>query len=211
MTSQHALIVDDHPFMRKGLSLAFQTIPGVSVAATAEDAQEARHKVIEHPEINLALIDLKLGGVSGIDLVDDFSKRDINCLMITSAFNMHYIQRAIQAGAMGYMLKEDKNLEEAIRRIVVDRKRYFSEDIVHKMTDEGFNGSGVKSRLETLSNREFEIFQLIGQGLSAADIAEEMNVSKSTVHTHKSRMREKLNISDGSQLMKFAIRTIYGE
>ena len=204
------LIVDDHPAMRKGLAKLLETEWDLVVCGEAENSLQALAELRAKP-FDLAIVDISLSGVSGIDLLKDLKIHWPSLPVLI--FSMHdeilYTERALRAGARGYVMKQEpiENLVAAIRR-VLGGHIYVSEAvnrrILSRLTDGG-SKDGTGQLIDALSNRELEVFQLIGRGRGTRDIATEMHVSVKTVETYRAHIKDKLLLKSAPELMRFAL------
>src|SRR5208283_3617165 len=178
------LIVDDHPMMREGLGQLIGNDPGLEVCGDAGDAQEALEKIAALKP-DLVLTDITLPGKNGLELIKDIQALHPGVLVLV--LSMHdetlYAERVLRAGGRGYIMKEEggKKIAQAIRQ-VLDGHIYVSEKMSAKIL-EIFSGHGADvatSPVEKLTDREFEVFQLIGQGLNTKQMAEKLHLSAKT-------------------------------
>src|ERR1051325_7607799 len=180
-------IVDDHPMMREGLAQLIAQESDLMVCGEADDAAEAISK-IEKLRPDLALVDITLRSTNGLELIKDLRIRspDLSVLVISMHDESLYAERVLRAGGRGYIMKQEggKKLMEAIRH-VLSGKTYVSEKISANILDM-FSGRPVEgvSPVERLTDREFEVFQLIGQGFSTKEIADKLHVSAKTHEVH---------------------------
>lgn len=204
------LIVDDHPVVRDGLKLQIELQDDMAACGEAEDVADALAQ-IESTRPDVVVVDLALRTGHGLDLIKRIHSQNQRLRIL--AWSMHpewlYAERALSAGAMGYVHKGRRTREivEAIRTVLVGHVYVSSEAsdrMLRRLASAGERP--VRSRLETLSDRELEVFQLMGQGFSTQRLAERMHVSKKTVDTYRSRIKEKLNIDSVIELLQFAIR-----
>jgi DNA-binding NarL/FixJ family response regulator len=204
-------IVDDHPMMRDGLVQLIGKEADLAVCGEAEDAAEAA-KQIENLAPDLAIVDITLRTGNGLELIKDLQIRAprTDVLVISMHDESLYAERVLRAGGRGYVMKQEggKKLMEAIRQ-VLSGQTYISPKISAKIVD-AFSGrrSGDVSPVETLTDREFQVFQLIGAGLSTKDIGAKLNVSAKTVEVHRVNIKQKLNIGTAAELIRFAVRWI---
>ena len=207
------LIVDDHPAVREGLALRISRQPDLEVCGEAADVAEALRLVSStHPDV--AVIDISLKSGDGIDLIKRIKARNASVKMLV--WSMHsealYAERALRAGAMGYINKEHATdmIIEAIRR-VLDGRVYLSEHVADRLLHRAV-GKGSQSveqePVESLSDRELEVFELIGRALDTHQIAERMCVSPKTVETYRARIKEKLRLQSGPELMQRAVQWV---
>jgi DNA-binding NarL/FixJ family response regulator len=204
-------IVDDHPMMRDGLAQMIANEPDLSVCGEAEEAPEALAQ-IEKLRPDLALVDITLRSGSGLELIKDLQARmpAVAVLVISMHDESLYAERVLRAGGRGYIMKQEggKKLMEAIRQ-VLSGQTYISPKISAKIVD-AFTGrrSGSSSPVETLTDREFEVFQRIGAGLSTKEIADKLRVSPKTVEVHRVNIKDKLNVATAPELIRFAVRWV---
>jgi DNA-binding NarL/FixJ family response regulator len=209
--SARVLIVDDHPAVREALAIRIAAQPDLEVCGEAADATEAlRLAAATDPDV--AVIDIGLKAGNGIDLIKRLkARKDQFRAIVWSMYGEDlYAERALRAGAMGYINKEQATgkIIEAIRH-VLDGKVYLSpamtEKLLKRAVGPACQDSG-HSPIDTLSDRELEVFRLIGQGLKTADIAAQLHLSIKTVETYRDRIREKLDLSDGAELARCALQ-----
>ncbi|MEW6235034.1 MAG: response regulator transcription factor [Candidatus Omnitrophota bacterium] len=203
-------IVDDHPLMRMGIAALINQESDLAVCGEAGDAVQALKLISEiHPD--LAIVDLSLKDASGIELIKQIKARNdrIAILVVSMYDEFLYAERAFRAGAMGYVMKQEtpERLLEAIRR-VLRGSVYMSDGLNEKMVYQLVTGhSGLSpSPMEQLSDREMEVFHLIGRGFKICQISQVMNVSVKTVETYRNRIKEKLNIKQSNELLQYAIQ-----
>jgi DNA-binding NarL/FixJ family response regulator len=205
------LVVDDHPVVREGLAVRIQTQPDLIVCGEAEDVAGALAQLgAVRPEV--AIVDLALKTGNGIELIKRLKARDpalriIVCSMYDESL---YAERALRAGAMGYVHKgrATREILEAIRS-VQDGKVFLSAELSSEVLGRLIGRTRRKSAypaIETLSDRELETFELIGQGLTTDRVAERMNVSPKTVETYRSRIKEKLGLSSFTEVVQRAVQ-----
>jgi len=204
------LLVDDHPLMREGIALWIQRSPELEVCGQASSAQEAIGLVGKlKPE--LVVTDISLNGRNGLELIKDLQSYDpeLPILVVSMHDEMHYAERALRAGARGYIMKEagGEKLIEAIETVMgghVYVSPKMSASIVENLSVRKPRGSNAP--LLQLSDREFEVFELTGLGLTTHDIAQRLGLSTKTVDVHRRNIREKLQISDVTGLIRHAVR-----
>jgi len=218
MTTQRAiqprkariLIVDDHPIVRQGLVQMLGHEPDMEACGEAESAAEAL-KAIAAATPDAAIVDLSLKDSSGLELLKDIRVRypRLPVLVLSVYDESMYAERALRAGARGYMMKEEaaEKVVTAIRRILAGQI-YLSEAmasrLLHVLVD-GRPDAGL-SPAERLSDRELEVFQLIGQGFGNTEIARRLHLSPRTVETYRGHIKEKLNLSGATELLQHAIQ-----
>jgi DNA-binding NarL/FixJ family response regulator len=203
------LIVDDHPVLRNGLARLIDSKSGFEVCGEAGDANEAMD-LIKKLKPDLAVIDLVLPGESGIALTKrirmEFPKLPVVVL------SMHeepaYASRALRAGAMGYIVKQDAvdNIVNALAG-VLSGNRYLSPAVATgALTNIDANDVDGSDPTNVLSDRELEILDLIGKGHEVKDIADRLRLSPKTVETHRTHIKEKLNLKNARQVARFAVQ-----
>lgn len=208
-------IVDDHTMMREGWRLFIENAADLAFAWMAGDASEAVRKVDEDTP-DVLVVDISLPDRSGLELIKDLRLLRPKLPMI--AISMHdeklYAQRALKAGARGYVMKSapQKVLEQALHRVAgggIAVSEEMSEEIL-KAFSSG-NAAESKDSISELSDREFEVFVLIGQGKNTGQIAEALRISTKTVDVHKMNIRAKLGMNETGELAYFAIRWAEGQ
>lgn len=209
------IIVDDHPLMRKGLAMTIETEPDLKVVAQASNAEEGLEALEEH-DPNLAIVDISLPGMSGIELIKHIHaiKPDLGVLVVSRHDESLYAERAIRAGARGYVMKLEaaQVIVKAIRR-VLSGGIYVSEEINERLLLGMVTGRKTlaQSPLEILSDRELEVFELTGRGNSTREIAEQLHLSVKTVESYRARIKTKLNLNTAAELMQHAVQWVEGE
>lgn len=205
------LIVDDHPMMRDGLTMRISSQSDMTVcgeAATEDDAIE----LVNQLKPDLVVVDISLKSGNGIELVKRIAILDSNIkMLVVSAFHESlYAERALRAGALGYLNKQDSNekLIEAIRTLV-QGERYVSAEITQRLVTQALGKRNVTlDPIEQLTDRELEIFKLIGAGVNTSAIAEQLFLSTHTVDTHRENIKRKLGAKTGAELNRQAIQSM---
>jgi DNA-binding NarL/FixJ family response regulator len=204
------LLVDDHPFMRAGLGSLIDRQPDMHVCGEAGNPTEAFQQ-LSRTQPDLVLTDLTMPGRSGLEFIKDLRAAEPTLAILVVSMHDEIVQaeRALRAGARGYIMKEagGENLLAAIRQ-VLRGEVYVSPRMSARILENLSGGKprGSSSPIEKLTDREFEIFQLIGQGKSTRDIAEQLHLSTKTVDVHRSHIKEKLELHDVTALIRFAVR-----
>ena len=201
-------LVDDHPLVREGLANLINQQDDLAVCGEAEDSAGALAG-IEESQPNVALIDISLKNESGLELVKKLEERfPLVALIVLS---MHeealYAERSLRAGAKGYVMKREttKNVLTAIRRVLAGDV-YVSERVVTAMAKRMGSRKAAAEPVERLSDRELEIFRLLGQGRTTSQIAEDLHLSLKTVQAYCARAKEKFGVNSLSELLRAAIR-----
>jgi DNA-binding NarL/FixJ family response regulator len=208
------LIVDDHPAVREGLTSRISRQRDLIVCGEAATVAEAL-RLVEITEPDVVVIDISLSEGNGIDLIKRIRTRDSSIRML--ACSMHpdslYAERALRAGALGYINKDNTTgrILDAIRS-VRDGDIYLSEDAMRRLVHKTIGHSGNPGlSLESLSDRELEIFKLIGEGHSTSNMASQLHLSVHTVDTYRRRIRLKLNIRNAAELVHTATEWVLVE
>lgn len=204
------VIVDDHPIVRQGLAQLIEQEDDLHICGQAEDAHEAMRAIRElNPD--LVIVDISLRTTSGIDLIKDIRAQFPALPVLT--LSMHdealYAERALRAGAKGYIMKQEapEEVVTAIRRVLAGTT-YVSQGMAAKMVSKIVAGPGEKgaSPVDRLSDRELEVFRLIGEGYGTREMAEKLYLSVKTIETYRAHIKDKLNLQDANQLLRAAIR-----
>lgn len=204
------LIVDDHPMMRQGLAQLIGAESDLTVCGEAENASLAL-EAVSSLKPDLVLADISLPGKNGLELVKDFQalQPGLPVLVISMHDESLYAERVLRAGGRGYIMKQEggKKLMLAIRQ-VLSGKIYVSEKIAADIleTFSGRRAGAEGSPVEQLTDREFEVFQQIGQGKGTRDIADQLHLSIKTVEAHRSNIKAKLKLKSAVELVRFAVR-----
>jgi DNA-binding NarL/FixJ family response regulator len=209
LAKQRILIVDDHPMMREGLAQLIDHEVDLVAESQADSAAQAL-QIMTNSVPDLLLLDISLPDKNGLELIKDIQTLhpDLPILVVSMHDESLYAERVLRAGGRGYIMKQEggKKLMLAIRQVLGGRI-YVSEKISAKIL-ESFSGhkSDSVSPVETLSDREFEVFQLLGQGHGTRQIAKHLHISIKTVEVHRANIRKKLELATGGELVRFAIR-----
>ena len=204
------LIVDDHPLVRAGFAQLIGDCPDLEVCGEAADMAEALRQVDLAPP-DLVIIDLSLAGGSGLDLIEHIKSRDSNILMLVASMHDEtlYAERVLAAGARGYINKQEAqdSIIRAIRQ-VLGGKVYLSEAMTERTLAGMVDSHTEKRDIERLSNRELQVFELIGQGVASSQIASQLNLSINTIETHQANIKRKLRLKSAHELNQHAIRWV---
>ncbi|MGH7941273.1 MAG: response regulator transcription factor [Limisphaerales bacterium] len=202
-------LVDDHAMFREGLRQLIDREPDLTVCGDAAEAESALSD-IRKLKPDLVVVDITLGGTSGIDLIKAIKNEsdDYPVLVVSMHDESLYAERALRAGAMGYVMKQEpaKTVKTAIRK-VLGGDMHLSEKMASSVISKFMRGSEdvPPSPLERLSDRELEVFQMLGMGKGVREIAEEMNVTIPTVNSFRNRIKEKLQLKSSTEVMLHAI------
>ncbi|MDR3456573.1 MAG: response regulator transcription factor [Verrucomicrobiae bacterium] len=203
------MLVDDHPLVREWLTNLINDEPDFEVCGVAGNAPEAL-ALTGTLQPQVVIVDISLEGGSGLELIKDIKalQPQIRLLVLSMHDELQYAERAMRAGAAGYIMKREatgKVLEGL--RTVLQGRLYFSNEVNAMLAQKHVSGAGDQPMaLESLSDRELEVFQLLGRGLSTRQVSEQMHVGFKTVHVYCSRIREKLNFATINELVFQAIR-----
>lgn len=204
------LIVDDHPLVRAGFAQLIGDTSDLQVCGESADMADGL-KLVETLAPDLAIIDLSLAGGSGLDLIKHIRAHDHPVLILVASMHdeLLYADRVITAGAQGYINKQEAQdkIIPAIRQ-VLQGKQYLSLRMTERLKDKPSATTHNKRDIEALSNRELQTFELIGQGMSASDIALHLNLSIKTIETHQAHIKSKLGLASAHELAHRAIRWV---
>jgi DNA-binding NarL/FixJ family response regulator len=203
-------VVDDHAMFRDGLRRLVDLEPDLVVCGDASNATEAMQR-LRQSQSDLVIVDLSLDGTSGIDLIKNIKRdfEDLPVLVVSMHAESLYGDRALRAGAMGYVMKSEPatTVLDAIRK-VLGGDVHVSEKMATLVVSKFIQGESDQppSPLEALSDRELEVFRMLGQGKGTKEIAEEMNVALPTVSTFKNRIKEKLRMKNSTETILYALQ-----
>ena len=208
-------VVDDHPIVRQGLALLINQQPDLVVCGEAEEAQGALQSIVScQPDI--LIVDISLNGPDGLELLKAVRARHV--VLPVLILSMHdesiYAERALRAGANGYIMKQEATeiVLVALRRIL-NREMYVSERVANKMLRQYISGSESprRSPVAELTDRELEVFRLIGEGHGTRKIAEELHLSVKTVESYQAHIKDKLSLRNARELVQHAIQWAISE
>ncbi len=206
------LIVDDHPLVRQGLIGLLSTQPDFEVCGEASGIAEAQESVAAmRPEV--VIIDLTLKDGNGIELIKALKERHdgVKMLVISMHDESLFAERALRAGAVGYVSKHEaiRTVVQAVRTVLAGRlylSPTMTERMVHLAVGARVDGAG--SPLDRLTDREIEVFEMIGRGLTSREIAQQLSLSPKTVETHREHVKEKLELKNAAELTKHAVQWV---
>ncbi|MGO8927788.1 MAG: response regulator [Limisphaerales bacterium] len=203
-------LVDDHPLVREWLTNLINQQSGLRVCGEAESGPQARERILAlKPDV--AVVDIALKDSSGIELIKDLKQScpAVAVLVLSMHEESHYAERALRAGARGYIMKRETATKviTAIRQ-VLEGKLYMSESLAAAMAAQFVAGKALTtgSLVDQLSDRELEVFELLGDGRGTRQIAEALGVSIKTVQAYCARIKEKLNLASATELVREAVR-----
>lgn len=212
-TQTKVLIVDDHPAVREALAIRIGRQLDMTVCGEAADVINAL-RLVDETQPDVVVVDISLKEANGIDLIKRIRDRNDSIRMLV--WSMHseslYAERALRAGAMGYVNKDQATdrIIDAIRRIL-EGKIYLSDEASEKLLHRAIGGKpadGTGSPLDILADRELEVFRLIGQGHKTAEIANQLHLSVKTIETYRDRIRQKLKVENGTKLSYVATQWV---
>lgn len=207
---KRVMIVDDHPIVRQGLMLMINQESDLVVCGEAEEASAAM-QVLKSARPDVVIVDLSLNGPDGIDLLKSIriAYPGLPVLILSMHDESIYSERALRAGANGYIMKQEatEKILVALRR-VLSGDIYLSDRLASRMLKRYITGSGTlrNSTIADLSDRELEVFRLIGEGHGTRQIADELHISVKTVESYQAHIKEKLALRSAHELMQHAIR-----
>jgi DNA-binding NarL/FixJ family response regulator len=209
-TPAQVLIVDDHPLVRDGLTAVISAQPDLRVCGAAGTVDEAL-AVLDMTHPTLMIVDLTLKDGRGLALIKKVALRapQVKMLVVSAHEESLFAERAMRAGAHGYVNKQEaqQSIINAIRA-VLRGERYLSEAMTHRLVGQAIGGKAKPGGIEGLTDRELEIFELIGRGNSTRSIAQQLHLSIHTIETHRENIRAKLNLRNGSELVRRAVQWV---
>jgi DNA-binding NarL/FixJ family response regulator len=212
---RRVLVVDDHPIMREGLRQLINNEPDLVVCGESPDANEAM-VLIRTTKPDIVLADISLPGKSGLEFIKDVRAQhpSLSVLVLSMHDESLYAERVLRAGARGYVMKQEggRKVVQAIHQIL-GGQMFVSERMSTKILEifSGRRGKTTSSPVELLTDREFEVFQLIGKGLATSKIAEQLHLSVKTIEVHRLHIKEKLKVNTAPELIRFAVRWLESE
>lgn len=207
------LVVDDHPIVREGLSYLIDEEEDITVCGSAEDIPQAI-KAIKNLKPDVVMVDISLENSSGLELIKDIKVQfpGLPILALSVHTESFYAERAIRAGAKGYITKQEatKRVITAIRTVLeggLYLSQKMNDKLLYSLLGESKADAGI-SPIDRLTDREFEVFSLLGHGKGTRQIAEQLYISVKTVETYRLRIKEKLNIETSSELLQHAFQWV---
>jgi DNA-binding NarL/FixJ family response regulator len=205
-------IVDDHAMFREGLRQLIERDSNIVVCGDAASPADAV-KGIRETKPDVVIVDISLSGASGLELIKDLKNEfeDLPVLVVSMHEESLYAERALRAGAMGYVMKHEpaKTVKAAIHR-VLGGDLYLSEKMSGTILNRMMRGDSdaPRSPIETLSDRELEVFRMLGQGKSSRQIAEDLSLTVATINSFRNRIKEKLQLKNSTQLLLHAAQWV---
>lgn len=205
------LIVDDHPLVREGLTARISAQPDLEVCGQAADIEGAL-ALVKATQPALMIVDLALKGGSGLDLIKKVKASGVETrILVVSAYEeAFFAERALRLGAQGYINKQELqgSTIDAIRALLRG-ELYLSAGMMRRLADQARSGGNAVRGVEDLSDRELQIFQLIGRGSSTRSIAERLHLSIHTIESHREKIRIKLGLRNGTELLQRAVQWMF--
>ena len=203
-------MVEDHPIVREGLTLLIGNDPGLSVCGTKDSMHDALASIRE-AKPDVVVVDITLGDGNGLELIRSLHKQlpKLPILVLSMHHEDLQAERALRAGARGYVMKSEAmdTVRAAIHR-VLHGEIFVSERMVSRMLDKmvKLRTPEAPSLLESLTDREFDVFRLIAQGIGPTQIALQLGLSVKTIETHREHIKDKLRLDNGTELTRFAVQ-----
>lgn len=209
---KRVLLVDDHPMMRRGLAQVINQQNDLLVCGEAGDANAAMQR-IDAAKPDLAVVDISLEGKSGLELIKDLQvlHPDLPVLVMSMHDESLYAERALRAGARGYVMKKagGETMLHAMRQ-VLNGKVYVSEKMSAQVLANyaGVRAAKHRSPIQTLTDREFEVFKFLGEGFTTREVAKRLHISPKTVDVYRQKLKEKLKLPNATSLIQHAVRWV---
>ena len=205
------LIVDDHPMVREGLTMRISTQPDLAVCGEAATEEEALSRV-QQTSPDLVIVDISLKSGHGLEVIKQVKSRypAVKMLVLSGYQESLYAERALRAGALGYLNKQESNdkVLDAIRT-VLRGQRYISPEIAQRLVAQALGDTNeTQAPIECLTNRELEIFRMVGEGMTSGAIANSLFLSTHTIDTHRENIKRKLNLKNAGELTRAAVRWV---
>jgi DNA-binding NarL/FixJ family response regulator len=202
------MILDDHPILRRGIADYINAESNMMICGEAEDAHQAL-EIMPTAKPDLVIVDISLNGSSGIEFLKTFRLEypDIPTLVLSMHDELLYAERVLREGARGYVMKQEavEKILTAIRKIL-EGQIYLSDRMMERILEKKYMGQqGNLSPMESLSDRELEVFRLIGEGITTTDIAHQLHRSVKTIETYRARIKVKFNLKNNMELIRFAM------
>lgn len=203
-------IADDHPLMREGVKKIIDNEMGIQLTEESSDGRELLTKLNASPLPDIVILDISMPGKSGMDLIKDIKNLypSLPILILSIHPEDRFAIRALKAGAEGYLCKSciSENLVNGIKKIVIEKRKYITEDVAEQLALQVNQSRPDGQPLhESLSDREFEVLCMIAAGKGVAEIANNLSLSPHTVHTYRSRIKEKMNLTTNVEMTRYAI------
>ncbi|WP_372636678.1 response regulator [Fodinibius sp.] len=201
------IIADDHPIIREGIQRIVDGENDFHVIAEAKDGYEVL-ELLEREVPDILILDITMPGKSGLEILKEINEMypDLPVLILSVHSEERFAVRALKAGAYGYLTKSSisEELIKAIRKIATEKRKYITSEVAEQLASQ-VDINQKTSRHEKLSDREFQVLCMIASGQSVTEIAEEFSLSPQTIHTYRSRIKEKMNLSSNVEMTRYAI------
>jgi DNA-binding NarL/FixJ family response regulator len=209
ITKRRIMMVDDHPIVREGMANFLNSQPDLVLCCEASNSDEAQ-ALMQSCSPDLVIVDISLKQESGLDLIKSLRRTNSEVFLLAMSQHDEFIfaERALRAGANGYLMKQEatSNILRAIRRVCAG-ETYLSDAMFSRLSRRLVDPAGVSSSpVAGLSEREFEVLQMLGLGYGTRQIAEKLNRSVKTIETHRASLKEKLQLDSGTDLVRFAVQ-----
>ncbi len=203
-------LVDDHPMVREWLSNLLNQTAQFDVIGSSATAREGLASMRTDPP-DVAIVDLALQRSSGLDLIKDLGEQlpQVRVVVFSMHEEMFYVERAVRAGARGYVSKREPTdcIIDAVREVAAG-EFFASRPILTRLTERMLGGNSDQAAIDSLSDRELEVFRMLGSGVSTRRIADELSISIKTVQAYCARIKEKLGLEDAVELVRHAVRWV---
>lgn len=203
----NVVIADDHPFVREGIKKVVNSKTDMEVVGEAENGDELMD-ILEEKKPDILVLDITMPGRSGLDLLKHLNKLypDLPVLILSIHSEERYAIRALKAGAYGYLTKTSisEELLKAIRKITTEKRKYITSGVAEQLASQ-VDVNKDDPLHEELSDREFQVLCMIAKGMKVTDIAEELSLSPQTIHTYRTRIKEKMNLNSNVEMTRYAI------
>src|SRR5205807_5884186 len=206
----HVVVVDDHPVLCDGLKQLIDRQPDLTCVGVADNTSDAK-RLVQECKPDLMILDLRLKGGDALDFIKTLRVEcpEVKVLVLSQYDELVFAERTLRAGASGYIMKENTTDEvlRAVRKVLAG-ELYFSERVAAAVVQRVLREKPIASRngVERLSDREMQVFQLLGAAYSAREIAEQFHLSRKTVETHCEKIKHKLSLHNAAELKQFARR-----
>lgn len=206
------VVVDDHPVVRQGVQMLIDAQKDMSVCGTAESVNEGLAVIKEH-DPDVAVVDISLKDSNGLELIKDLQIRQpgVRVLVLSMHDETFFAERVLRAGARGYITKEETTTKvvEGIRAIM-EGEVFLSESMSSKMLLKmvGGKAQSMTTSIEALTDRELEVYEMIGHGLGTREIAEKLHLSPKTIETYRERIKDKLQLESATELLRHAVQWV---
>jgi DNA-binding NarL/FixJ family response regulator len=201
------VIADDHPFIREGIKKVVNSKTDLKVVGEAENGDELLD-ILEEEKPNIIVLDITMPGKSGLELLKHINSLypDIPVLILSIHSEERFAIRALKAGAYGYLTKSSisEELIKAIRKITTEKRKYITSKVAEQLASQ-VDVNKDNPIHEELSDREFQVLCMIANGMKVTDIAQELSLSPQTIHTYRTRIKEKMNLSSNVEMTRYAI------